>query len=265
MLMPNSGITMGLSYLIGYSGSSLGTTKILEDFMKKDPVSTGKRFNVKYIIFPLNLIGQQINDAVSHGSLIPVMNIPLCNGALFEINQFSPRFYITRTGEIYSGYETSFPDLLDHIKEKPQKYAAVDCSLMMKGGKSLSMDKLVLEKLKNLLHDDMHDQYTSDYSIKLKEYSTDKIFIETFSQEPGLFICEDNYYNGWRVYVDKIESEILKVNGCLRGVILESGNHQIELCYSTQSLKTCFVLYVLFVSGTALGFSVYFLKKFQLV
>ena len=45
------------------------------------------------------------------------------------------------------------------------------------------------------------------------------------------------YANGWTAYVDGEETELVKVNGMYTGLLLEAGDHEIELRYSTPGLK----------------------------
>lgn len=59
------------------------------------------------------------------------------------------------------------------------------------------------------------------------------------------------YADGWTAYVDGEKSELLKVNGMYCGLMLEKGEHRIELRYQTPGLKIgaviSFVSVVLFV------------------
>ena len=55
--------------------------------------------------------------------------------------------------------------------------------------------------------------------------------ISVDAQGPGLLVLSEVYYPGWRAYVDGERIPVLPVDGLLRGVQLEPGNHRIELIF----------------------------------
>ena len=46
-----------------------------------------------------------------------------------------------------------------------------------------------------------------------------------------LLIVSETYYPGWDAYVDGKPQPIYEVFGALRGVVLESGSHRVEMRY----------------------------------
>ncbi|MFN7921234.1 MAG: YfhO family protein [Bryobacteraceae bacterium] len=48
----------------------------------------------------------------------------------------------------------------------------------------------------------------------------------------GMVVLSDIYYPGWKVTVDGRAAELMEVNGCMRGVVVEKGAHRIEMRYS---------------------------------
>ena len=64
-----------------------------------------------------------------------------------------------------------------------------------------------------------------------------QMLVEAEARKPSILVLSEIVYPGWRVKVDGIESELLRVNYNLRGVALAPGRHRIELIYSPVSLK----------------------------
>lgn len=48
---------------------------------------------------------------------------------------------------------------------------------------------------------------------------------------PGLLVLSEVDYPGWRVWVDGVEQPVQKVDGLLRGVLLDEGNHVVEFAF----------------------------------
>jgi uncharacterized membrane protein YfhO len=53
---------------------------------------------------------------------------------------------------------------------------------------------------------------------------------------PGLFVLSEIYYPGWHAWMDGKNANIEVVAGVIRGVRLDSGDHQIEFKYIPASL-----------------------------
>ena len=65
----------------------------------------------------------------------------------------------------------------------------------------------------------------------------------------GVLILGDNYYPGWKVYVDGKQRKILKANFFLRGVFLNKGGHKVRFVYDPMSFKVGLVISLLTLSG----------------
>jgi hypothetical protein len=73
-------------------------------------------------------------------------------------------------------------------------------------------------------------QYKKE-GASIKEYGCNKVVIEAHLERPGLLVLSDVYFDGWEVYVDKEPDKIFRVNGLVRGVLLEKGKHTVEFRY----------------------------------
>ena len=50
-------------------------------------------------------------------------------------------------------------------------------------------------------------------------------------------IVSDNYYPGWKAYIDGKETKIYRANYTFRAIVLPKGNHQIRFSYEPESLR----------------------------
>ena len=63
-----------------------------------------------------------------------------------------------------------------------------------------------------------------------------RVEIKTTSSEPSILVLTDNYYSGWRAYLDGGAVETLRVNYNLRRVPLAGGNHRVEFFYRPKAV-----------------------------
>jgi Bacterial membrane protein YfhO len=73
-------------------------------------------------------------------------------------------------------------------------------------------------------------------SAEVTQAAPNHITVKTASAAPALLILSENYYPGWRAVVDGQETEILRVNYNLRGVLLPAGAHVVEFIYRPKSV-----------------------------
>jgi hypothetical protein len=67
--------------------------------------------------------------------------------------------------------------------------------------------------------------------VKISEERPDRITISTKFKGQGFVVLADQYYPGWKAYIDGTPSRIYKTNGVLRGVIVPGGEHSIVFTY----------------------------------
>jgi len=70
-----------------------------------------------------------------------------------------------------------------------------------------------------------------DSSASIIEYKANQVVIEAQSQKPGVLVLTDVFYPGWKAYVDGKPTEVFRVDGLVRGVLLEKGNHTVKFRY----------------------------------
>jgi hypothetical protein len=65
--------------------------------------------------------------------------------------------------------------------------------------------------------------------------SSGELKVEVSAKAPGILIVTDQYYPGWKAFVDGVPTPIYAVDGIFRGVFLEEGSHVIEFKYQPLS------------------------------
>lgn len=73
-------------------------------------------------------------------------------------------------------------------------------------------------------------------NVDLRFQSANTVLIQAQLQCRGLVVFTDNWFPGWSASVDGRSAEILRVDGDVRGLIVEAGTHQIEMRYRPWSV-----------------------------
>ncbi len=71
--------------------------------------------------------------------------------------------------------------------------------------------------------------------IKFIRYQPSYIEIKVNTTLPGLCVISNTYFPGWKVYVDKKESKIIRTDFAFDGIFLEKGDHTVVLKYEPLS------------------------------
>ena len=56
-------------------------------------------------------------------------------------------------------------------------------------------------------------------------------------EQPGIVVLADVFDRGWKLSIDGVPAEILKVNSMMRGAAVEAGTHMIVYEYEPASLQ----------------------------
>jgi len=62
-----------------------------------------------------------------------------------------------------------------------------------------------------------------------------RVTIQTENGADGLLVLSDNYYPGWRAYVDGVAAEILRANCTMRAVKVPTGSHLVSFVFMPAS------------------------------
>lgn len=69
------------------------------------------------------------------------------------------------------------------------------------------------------------------------EYQNEKVVIKTETNDPGILILSDNFYSGWRAYVNGKKSKIFRANYTFRAVEIPPGKNIVEFVFKPDSTK----------------------------
>lgn len=81
-----------------------------------------------------------------------------------------------------------------------------------------------------------------EVEINQSSYFDNQILIKTKSFADGFLFLSDNYYPGWKAYIDGRETEIYRANYTFRAVFIPQGEHKIEFLFQPQSFKLGLVI-----------------------
>ena len=73
--------------------------------------------------------------------------------------------------------------------------------------------------------------------ITIAAYSSDRVVLNCEMRCRGLVVLSDTWFPGWEAAVDGQPAEILEVYGALRGVVVNGGNHRMEMNYRPRSFR----------------------------
>jgi hypothetical protein len=96
----------------------------------------------------------------------------------------------------------------------------------------------------------LEDCPASGDQVRLLERTSWHVKIQTTLGCSGMVILNDNFYPGWRAYVDGKSEPILAAYMTIRGVIVNAGEHIVEMHYVPWSFYLGTILCVLGLAGT---------------
>ena len=80
-------------------------------------------------------------------------------------------------------------------------------------------------------------QISNSQSARVIEDKRNRVLIETQSEGDCLLVLSDNYYPGWKAYVDGVETDVLRANHTMRAVALSGGSHVVSFDFDPLTLK----------------------------
>lgn len=72
---------------------------------------------------------------------------------------------------------------------------------------------------------------SGEQNIGIIYYKNNSVKLNVITEEDGFMVFSDNYYPGWSAFIDGERTNIYKVNGILKGIIIPAGNHKIIFRY----------------------------------
>lgn len=79
-------------------------------------------------------------------------------------------------------------------------------------------------------------------SVSIKSYEPQKIEIEAKTDNPQMLFLSDNYYPGWKAYIDNKETKIYRADYTFRSIYLPKGSHVVRFEYDPMSFKLGYIV-----------------------
>lgn len=156
----------------------------------------------------------------------------------------------------YKYLADNHPELLDAIKKEAVIYFSDD----IRENSSIHNFKtntvfLSLLDYKNLQEKDLRS--SKNDKLVIDDFSPTKIEIKTFTNYPQLLTYQQNFYKGWKVYIDGIEQNLLKSNFAHMSVFVSPGEHTVLFKYANPTIKFTFYFSIL-ILVVLIAFSIYY-------
>ena len=137
---------------------------------------------------------------------------------LFENKEALPRGWIVHEAIIFNSREELVEKLADNQAFKPENLVLIF---------NPRLDRSYSEHI-------LPEAYScnpAEEKVALKEYFREFILLSANTCAPGFLVWADQYYPGWKAFVNGKEQKILHADLCLRALRLTSGDHEITLRY----------------------------------
>jgi hypothetical protein len=92
------------------------------------------------------------------------------------------------------------------------------------------------------------------------EDKRDRVAIQTENGTEGLLVLSDNYYTGWRAFVDGVPAEVLRANCTMRAVNVPAGRHMVSFVFMPAAF---FVSMYVSLAAAALTLAALILSAFK--
>ncbi|TNF44236.1 MAG: hypothetical protein EP310_03465 [Bacteroidetes bacterium] len=139
----------------------------------------------------------------------------------------------------YRYLSDNHPNLLETIKKEPVVYFSAD----------VRKDSSVQDFYPNTVF-----VQTSDYNkltgktlqsgkndtLEISSFSPTKIELKTNTEFSQLLVYQQNYYTGWKVYIDETEQDLIKSNFTHISVLVPAGEHNVRFEYSNPGIILMF-------------------------
>jgi hypothetical protein len=70
---------------------------------------------------------------------------------------------------------------------------------------------------------------SSKSQILSESFSESNLEAKVYTEKTGLLVVNDDYYSGWKAYIDGKETPILRTNYTFRSIIVPAGTHDIKM------------------------------------
>jgi hypothetical protein len=85
--------------------------------------------------------------------------------------------------------------------------------------------------------------------VSILDYSHSKILLRTNFSGKGFVVLSDQYYPGWRAFIDGKPLKIYRTNGIMRGIVVPAGVHELVFKYQPQTIYLFIGISMLTLAG----------------
>lgn len=96
-------------------------------------------------------------------------------------------------------------------------------------------ETLILEEEPEIPAKDIKEK--GQRKAEIIEYFPNQVKLRVETENPGLLFLSDNYYPGWKAFVNGQEKKIYRANYSFRAVVVPQGIHEVEFVYSPSFFK----------------------------
>lgn len=98
-------------------------------------------------------------------------------------------------------------------------------------------------------------------SAKITEYLPGKVTIDVKTSDRSLLVLTDNFYPGWKAYVNGVNEKIYRTDYTFRGVIIPKGESRVTFSYNPLSFHLGVYLFLLGILGIIVANILHFLSS----
>lgn len=100
----------------------------------------------------------------------------------------------------------------------------------------------------------------NSWNAKINSYKLNSISLDVSTPNDGILVLSEIFYPGWKAYIDGVEQNILRANWNLRAVVVEKGEHKIEICFEPKPFYDGAIISLATIGLCGIGI-VYSLRK----
>ena len=97
-------------------------------------------------------------------------------------------------------------------------------------------------------------------TARIVNYVSNKIDIDVVTTGKSFLVLTDNFYPGWKAYIDGKPAKIYKANYSFRGVVVPKGKSRVEFSYIPQSFLIGTYLFLIGIMGIVISIII---RKFK--
>ncbi len=98
-------------------------------------------------------------------------------------------------------------------------------------------------------------------SANVKYITPDRLSVEVETGSSGFLVVSEQYYPGWRAYIDGKETPVYAVDGILRGVLLSEGKHTVVFEYKPLSFLIGVIVSIICLLVTITGLAYHYKRS----